>query len=128
MGYTVRIVRAQESAPILLDEWKQAVSSIEGIRLTSVDAHTIRNPRTGQTINIPVQEGDAEVYFPDDREWHPVFRWLRNAAQFNGGSEFGDVSHPVWRAATAIANLLNARIRGDEGDYYDSETGEAIDV
>jgi len=73
-------------------------------------------------------EGDAEVYFPKDGKWVPVFRWTGESASFAARFEPGDVSHPVWKTAVALASRLAAVIRGDEGEIYDLETGEIVDV
>ena len=126
MSYAIRIVRYPKDEPISLDEWKRAVSSTDGVRLCSLEALKITNPQTGEIIGIPIRDGDTEVYFPDEQNWHPIFRWSRNSAQFNAGFEFGDSSHPIWRAATVLANRLNAGLRGDEGEYYNLETGAPI--
>ena len=133
MAYELHIERfpvSEEGAPtpIPLDEWKAALSAIEGVRLCPTGADTITNPKTGEVISIPRREGDAEVYFSDERAWRPVFRWFDGAAHVNARFEPGDSSHPVWAAAVAVASRLGAVIRGDDGEVYDLETGEMIDA
>jgi len=133
MAYELHIERVPlsdggEPTPIPLDEWKSALSAIEGVRLCSPGANTITNPKTGEVISIPRRDGDAEVYFPDERAWHQVFRWFEGAAHVNARFEPGDSSHPVWAAAVALASRLGAVIRGDDGGVYDLQTGEVTDA
>jgi hypothetical protein len=133
MAYELHIERFPltdegEATPIPLEDWKAALSSTEGVRLCPPGADTITNPKTGETINIPRGDGDAEVYFPDDQAWHSVFRWCKGAAHVNARFDPGDSSHPVWRAAAALASHLGAEIRGDDGERYDLQTGEVIDA
>jgi len=117
-----------EPTPIPLDEWKAALSSTEGVRLCPPGANRIANPKTGQVISIPRRDGDADVYFSDERVWYPVFRWFNGAAHVNARFEPGDSSHPVWVAAVALATRLGAVIRGDDGEVYDLQTGAVIDA
>jgi hypothetical protein len=117
-----------EPTPIPFDDWKAALSATEGVRLCPPGANTITNPKTGEVISIPRRDGDAEVYFSDERAWHPVFRWFEGAAHVNANFKLGDSSHPVWVAAVALATRLDAVVRGDDGESYDLQTGEVIDA
>jgi len=133
MAYEIHIERFPlnedgEPTPIPLDDWKAALSATEGVRLCPPGDNTITNPKTGEVISIPRRDGDAEVYFSDERAWRPVFRWFEGAAHVNAIFETGDSSHPVWVAAVALASRLGAVIRGDEGEVYDLQTGEVIDA
>ena len=132
MAYELHIERLPlndegEPTPIPLDDWKAALSATEGVRLCPPGANTITNPKTGEVISIPRQDGDAEVYFSDERAWLPAFRWFEGAAHVNARFEPGDSSHPVWVAAVALATRLGAVVRGDDGEIYDLQTGEVID-
>lgn len=117
-----------EPAPIPLDQWKSALLATEGVRLCPPGANTVTNPKTGEIISIPRRDGDAEVYFSDERAWQPVFRWFEGAAHVNARFEPGDSSHPVWVAAVALASRLGAVVRGDDGEVYDLQTGEVADA
>lgn len=117
-----------ELTPIGLEDWKAALSATEGVRLCSPGANTITNPKTGDIISIPRRDGDAEVCFPDEQAWCPVFRWFEGAAHVNAKFDPGDLSHPVWAAVTALASRLGAVVRGDHGEIYDLQTGEMIDA
>ena len=113
MAYDLHIER-DEKRPISLSEWRAAIESTEGVRLFSARAHTITSPQTGEAISIGAREGDAEVLFPGS-EWRSVFRWRGESAAFPARFAPTETSHPVWRAAVALATRLGAVIRGDEG-------------
>jgi hypothetical protein len=135
MAYDLHIERLGEdkdgeSIPIPLEEWKTAVAATPGVRLPAPGVRQETAP-DGSTFNLPIQDGDVEVLFPDKNEWEYVFRWRKSigTAAFNSRSfDPGDSSHPVWAAAVAIASRLHASIRGDDGESYDLETGEIIDA
>jgi hypothetical protein len=127
MAYDLHIEREGEQ-PIALSEWRAAIESTDGIRLFAAAAHTHTNPKTGEVISIPAREGDTEVFFPDTGEWHSVFRWRGSSGAFTARFDPTETSHPVWRAAVALATRLGAVIRGDEGELYDFQTGEVTDA
>jgi len=129
MAYDLHIERSGGTAqpPISLPEWSAAVAETEGVRPASGEAQTATNPKTGEVISIAARAGDAEVFFPDNGEWHSVFRWRGKSAVFNGRFKPGDASHPVWSVAVALASRLGAVICGDEGEVYDLKTGAVID-
>jgi hypothetical protein len=127
MAYDLHIERGDER-PIALSEWRAAVEATEGVRLFAAAAHTTTNPKTGEVIRIGAREGDTEVFFPDTGEWHSVFRWRGKSAVFAARFDPTETSHPVWRAAVALATRLGAVIRGDEGEAYDFQTGEVTDA
>ena len=117
MAYDLHIQRTEQQ-PIALSEWRAAVDATEGVRLFTAAAHTITN-RLGEVIRVGARDGDAEVFFPDAGEWHPVFRWRGTSAVFSARFDPTEISHPVWRAAVALATRLRASIRGDDGETYD---------
>jgi len=126
MAYDLHIARDKD-LPIALSEWRGAVESTDGARMFVAAAHTITNPKTGEVISIGARDGDAEVLFPGG-EWHSVFRWRGESAVFSARFDPAETSHPVWRAAVALAARLEAVIRGDEGEVYDFQTGEVTDA
>jgi hypothetical protein len=125
MAYDLHIERAGKQ-PIALSEWRAAVESTDGLRMFTAAAHTITNPKTGEVISIGARDGDAEVLFSTG-EWHSVFRWRGTAAVFAARFDPTETSHPVWRAAVALATRLGAVIRGDGGELYDLRTGRVTD-
>jgi hypothetical protein len=125
MAYDLHIERVEA---IPLADWQTAVSATDGVRLFAAQAHTITNPKTGEVISIPKRDGDAEVLFPADKKWYPVFRWSDGSTVFTARFQPGDKSHPVWVAAVSLARRLAAVIRGDDGEVYDLETGKIADA
>ena len=121
MAYNLHIER-HERQPIALSDWRAAVESMDGLRLSAA-AHTTTNPKTGEVISVSTRDGDTEVLFPDGG-WYPVFRWRGKSAVFATQFDPTKTSHPVWRAAVALAIRLGAVIRGDEGEIYDLQTGK----
>lgn len=130
MAYELHIERLDENGkitPIRLEDWKETVAATRGLRLCPPGVQAVTYPG-GATINIPKKDGDVEVYFAEKKEWQPVFQWSSGAASLNARFDPGDVSHPVWKAAAALASRLGAVIRGDDGETYDPQTGEIVDA
>jgi hypothetical protein len=123
MAYCLHIEREDE-VHIEVAEWQAAVEKTEGVRIPFVAAHTGINPLTGEVLRMQANEGDAEVFFPDEQEWQSIFRWYGQSAIFAARFETTETSHPIWMAAMALATHLGAVIRGDEGEIYDLETGK----
>lgn len=131
MAYCLHICRPtkdpdSDPTPIPLEEWRAAVAATEGVRLFSGKAHIATLPTKGQVVKVSANEGDAEVFFPSDGQWYPVFRWFEGSASFAARLEPGDASHPVWAVAASLATHLGAAISGDEGENYDLRTGQVI--
>ena len=126
MSYDFHIERAGER-PIALTEWRAAIVSTDGVRLFAGAVHTITNPKTGEVISIVAGGADVEVLFPNG-EWRSIFRWRDDSAIFAARFNPSETSHPVWRAAIALATSLQAVIRGDGGEAYDLNTGEVTDA
>ena len=127
MAYYLHIERADEQ-PIALSEWQAAINATEGVRLFAAAAHTGINQKTGEVVSLRADEGDAEVYFPESGEWGSAFRWREDSAVFAPRVDTIDPSHPTWRVAVALATLLGAGIRGDDGEAYDFATGSVADA
>lgn len=129
MPYKLRITKRERdefglAQRISLADWKQAVSAIEGVRLRPPRILTGRNPKTGAEVSILSGDGDVEVYFPADRVWHLVFRWRAGRPSFIVKFKPGDLSHPAWAAAVALASRLGVVIRGEKGENYDLQSGK----
>jgi hypothetical protein len=133
MAYALHIERpaskaAEKSSPIPLDDWKRALSSVEGVRLCVQKDYAITIPGTGEVLSIPHRDGDAEVYFPDEQKWHAVFNWFNGSATFKADMALEHLPNPIWTVAVALASQLGAVIRGDGGEQYDLRTGELVRV
>jgi hypothetical protein len=126
MAYALHIERPDDQEPISLEEWKAAVNATKGIRLSQAKELTITNPKTQEVITIPVRDGDVETYFPKEQAWLLAIRWSEGFASMNARFEPGDMSHPVWAAAAALASRLKAVIRGDGGEHYELQTGQLM--
>src|SRR5678815_1877724 len=114
MAYELHIERLGEdrhgvATAIPLDEWKAAVSGTPGVRLCTPGIRKITYPH-GASINFPIQDGDLEVYFPEEQAWEPVFHWRDGSASVNASFDPGDTTHPVWSATVALASRLGAAI------------------
>ncbi len=127
MAYELHFVRMVDGTetPIPVDDWNAAAEGIEGVRLSELTEVTALNPTTGAVVASDVGGDAIEVYFADQHAWVPVFHFHNGRGSFNLRFEPGDTSHPVWRAAVALARRLDATLMGDEGEHYDLETGAA---
>jgi hypothetical protein len=134
MAYALHIERPADDPdaqpiPIPLEEWRAAIAATPGVRLFAAAEHTWTNPASGQVISIPAHDGDAEVFFPADGQWRSVFRWSSDGGSASFAARFdpGDLAHPVWAAAVALASRLGATNQGGDGEIYDLKTGEIVD-
>jgi hypothetical protein len=123
MAYEIHIERVNDTGesagePITLSEWKAAVENQENIRLTSDDV-VATNPATGEVIRIPNSDGDAEVFFPEESKWYRVYRWRKGRITFKGLPSFDNPNDTLRQATRLLAKSLEARIVGDEGEFYD---------
>lgn len=122
MAYMIHITRdanALESAQgIPLEDWVDAVNRIDGVRLAEGD-YSVRLPETGQTFVLHNNGGDADLHIPHTGEWRRVFRWDVTSIQFVGTEEFGaDPACRLRSVARALAEALQAVMRGDDGEIY----------
>ena len=127
MAYYLHIERA-DANPIALSEWQAAVEATDGVRLIAAAEQTGINPKTGEVLTMRAGEGGTEVFFPDSSEWLSMIHWRGDSAVFAARFDTTETSHPTWRAAVALATLLGAVIRGDEGEVYDFKTGKVVDA
>ena len=113
MGYNIHIER---DTPITLAEWKDVVCTTAGVRLSAAGAFAT-NPRTGEVIAIPGADGDAEFNLAGS--WIPCFRWQSGSISFRANRGFSDPQDVLRCTARILAEKLNARMIGDEGERYD---------
>ena len=125
MAYELHIEK--RDGAIRMEDWKSAITEIDGVRLCSSSGHSVTNPESGETISFPFSGGDAEVYSPTDKTWQTSFYWSKGKISFRAMLLPGDVSNCVWQAATLLASRLDAIIRGDEGETYDLKTGKVLE-
>ena len=120
MAYSIHIKRIADDGspiepPLALHEWESKVNETDGLRFDS-SARSVTNPATGQVITIIGSDGDAEMLV--DGRWLPVFRWSDGRASFNGLPSFDNPNDPIRKMAMHLAACLNARVVGDEGEFY----------
>lgn len=124
MGYWIHIERVDSNGlssnnPITLSEWKAAIEKLDTVRLASGD-YVVTNPITKQVIRFRSSEGDAEVFFPAQSAWSWVYRWYEGTISFKVRPSFFDDPNDVVRQTTRqLAVILDAKIVGDEGEFYD---------
>jgi hypothetical protein len=134
MSYNFHIERLRPDAeswmeeavlPISLEEWRAAVSQVENARLQT-DDHVVSNAANpSQKIKMPVREGTVEIYLPQEDLWSPAITWRGTSAVFRAPAK-NDSSDPLWSVAVQLAQLLNARIRGQEAELYCLTTGKVV--
>jgi len=104
---------------IPLDEWCEQVRRSQGLRIAE-DQQPSRNPETGKAVGFGETAGDAEVWYPEEREWRRIFRWdPAGFIAFHPPPDFQDRRSPVRRAAAEIAERLRALIVADGGEIFE---------
>lgn len=124
MSYEVHIEKYSENdidegelIPIKMEEWKDSISKVQSVRL-SVEPVLIITEK-GETISIPKKDGDVQIYFPEKSAWIHIFRWSdRGRVSFNHPLENPGLDHPVWRTAFSLAEILEAKLIGDNGEEF----------
>ena len=76
-------------------------------------------PENGQVFRFPNTGGDTEVLFSIDGAWRRVFRWHAGHISFVAPKDFDNEATRMRVVARALAESLQARIVGDEGEFYD---------
>ena len=120
MAYEIHIERVTDDGDpdeleLELDEWKSIVAAKDCLRLNFKHV-TVTNPATGEEISASRPDGCADMLIGD--QWLPVFQWRAGAISFKGQPSFEDQADPIRQMATQIAIELDARVVGDEGEFY----------
>lgn len=119
MAYTLHIERQApggERGAISLEEWKDAVDHVEGVRLARGDAE-VPNRLTDRILVLPNRGGDAEVFRKDCGHWLRALFWTPDGiVRFTAP---GMKEDPIIPLACKLANELGAHVYGDEGETYD---------
>ena len=122
MTYEIHITRnpeMTENGPaIALAEWIEAVTQADTCRLADGD-YLVTLPENGQVFRFPNTGGDTEVVFSIDGAWRRVFRWHAGHISFVAPKDFDNEATRMRVVARALAESLQARIVGDEGEFYD---------
>ncbi|RFM32008.1 hypothetical protein [Chitinophaga silvisoli] len=127
MGYYLHIIRKksyaewEETSNISLEEWRAYIDLDEELELkdayeiTLPDGKTVRNDSPGYCHWL--------THFYQDTE-HPI--WF-DYGQGSIGSKYPD--EETIAKMIRIANILQAKVQGDDGEFYDEtwlETGKAV--
>jgi hypothetical protein len=111
MGYELRIVRAADSTKpveISMAEWRAAVEASTDLRL--IGAIEVRTP-AGETVRYEN---------PGLAEWRGHPEALPVPLDFRRGQIFANSpDDPTIARMKALARQLDARLQGDEGEFYD---------
>jgi len=142
VAYDLRIYRVGPepdfALPITEDEWKTAVTAIDGVRI--VDHPVLKSEQLPSWANLELYNQrnlDAEIFLPEKRVWRAIIHWRRDDAVFNadalrmrtaflalfGKGSSVDTQDPVWKVVSRLAEKLGAVIEGDDGERYDLHTG-----
>lgn len=121
---------------LTLVEWRAAITSVPGVRLTPSPQHDLGewigyrlNPagEPGHEFHdLPDRAEDAEVYLPNEGRWKRAFYWHQRPEPNLGVVTFESVPeilsgepHPVWAAAHALAQLLGVELVGEDETAYE---------
>lgn len=124
MGYSIYISR-EDNKEISIDEWKQAVESIEGIKLDSEPVVGV-NPNSQARISVAGSEGDVAVAFKTRGflgigakiSWQKAIYFSHGCGHFNATEDIENPKNPVHIAAAKLSKALSANIRGEADEVY----------
>ena len=120
MGYELHIVRlynyddVDEESNISLEEWLAYVARDEELELTN--GYTIKIPGFGNSSQYVPGYCNWLGYPKSDAGYLPWFDWGCGCVSTKNADKY------TVKKMLQIAVLLNARVRGDDGEYYDEET------
>ena len=115
MGYSLYIERGRGQTAITLAEWIAAVEDADHFRVASGDLE-VENPRSHERLVIPNTGGDVEVLLSPN-EWVRALSWsARGVISFR--AELLSSHRSLVRPLFALAQKLEARVVGDEGESY----------
>ncbi|VUD63043.1 hypothetical protein TDB9533_03163 [Thalassocella blandensis] len=123
MAYQLRIWKAEG---ISIDEWKRAVNSCSIAKIDNTDLEML-NPKTGQTITFPANEGDVAVKFSKGGffgigakvTWEKCIGFSHGYGSLRYTENLESPENEVRKAVSAISKALNAKIIGEEDEQYD---------
>lgn len=104
--------------------WIDAVADTPGVRISGSDNQATLNPKTAEKLAVSGSSLDAEIYFPDEGTWQRALFWRNGHIAINARFDFGNPEDPAWCVVSALAKRLRAILRGEEGEEYDSASGE----
>ncbi|WP_146168280.1 hypothetical protein [Celeribacter persicus] len=118
MAYEIHIER-NNGRPISLNEWMNAVGSVESVRLADTATTIVTNPVTGEKISNPTAHGTAELFDPNSQTWIAMFRWFNGRISTPPSPDFETSNSHQRSVMRALSAQLGAQIVGDEGEIYE---------
>lgn len=110
MSTSIVIERPQR---ITSEEWHGVVAADDELRIRT-EPYIAVNPRTGESIQLPLGEADAEVL--EGGQWLPFLRWQRGRLTTEYRDEFDDPANFARKKIVAVAKKLGAILSTDAGD------------
>jgi hypothetical protein len=104
-----------------LEKWTEIIEAVESVRLCELDFQEVEGPK-GELLRWPTSEGDAEIFIPEVNDWVVVFHFNERGYATFRAPQNRSLKDPVWSAAVVLAKLSEAKIVGEEGEFYDLET------
>lgn len=114
------MVKIKRKERIYLEEWILTVNELDNVRLCKEGFHTGKDA-DGKAFRVPVEEGDTEVYLEDQDKWINVFHYRDSEYCIAFDMPSGANEKAIWSVAREIANTLEARLIGDDGESYDAD-------
>ncbi|QHT65666.1 hypothetical protein GXP67_02785 [Rhodocytophaga rosea] len=129
MNYAMYFERSNREH-ITLDEWLKAIESIPELQLAGITNNNFEDwigyfkhaDDSKQFHHREDRKYDAEIYSNKETKWKRVFYWGFSKSKKWGVIRFeanDDPSNPVNVVADKIADLLGARIRGEDYTWYE---------
>jgi hypothetical protein len=121
MSYDVHITSAEEwseneTAPITLEEWVACAKSDPELRVDVIDGRTESPLPDGRVVSFKVK-GLVAWLGQADPHTRKVLAWF---AWYSGNIDTRAPDRATLRKMYEIAEALQARVQGDEGEIYDA--------
>jgi hypothetical protein len=98
---------------IALEEWLEIIESDPDLRIQA-KPYAATNPKTGETILVPVQPGQAEL--ANNGEWIPFLGHSEGELSMRLAPSMELETDPARRKVAELARRLGARITYDAAD------------
>ena len=95
------------------DEWDEFVESQDNLRFNS-EPIVLRNPVTGETIEMSAPEGATEVLV--NGSWYPFLSFGNGELRMQYHPDFENSDNSVRKAIVGVAGYFAALITTDAGD------------
>jgi hypothetical protein len=110
---SVRLIVKRTEGEITLDDWKRAVTRHSDLRIRQ-EPYIARNPRTGDTIELPAGPADAELNC--EGQWISLLRYSRGKLKTEYSAEYEDSGNVGRLKIAQLARELGAVVMTDIAD------------